>query len=218
MISIDVQIHCVQEGIIRKLNQHLGWGPAPVEGEVGETVWSLMHADPSLTGREVADMVLTRFQMQEAGGNVDDVVDVLDDCFLPADQEKILRAVAARNEQSRVATEMRSTTLSTYERVLKGLPADVRKAGEAQRKKKLEAESKEQKSKDREIGRFYSKVGQDVESVWKAALPSKAHAYTDSYNGRWRLSYKTNGPTCARSISWTTKGTKQAASEARTTD
>lgn len=217
---VDIPLHrrlqkkSLQEGIIRKLNKHLGLKPTPVDGEIGETVWSMLHGDSSLTANETANLVINRFQVQEVGSNLGEVADILDDCFLPGDQEKILRAVASKNKESQIATEVRATCMSTYKAVLNALPADVKKRGEAERKKKEAAEAKEQKTMQREINRSYDKVNENVEKVWKTVLPPKAKAYTDEYNGRWRLSYITNGPTCQRSISWSTKGSKKAAGEA----
>ena len=170
----------------------------------------MMHADSSLTATEVADRVLSRFQIQEVGGNVGDVADVLDDCFLPADQEKILREVAARNQEARVATETRTACRTTYVEVLKALPAELKKAGEKERKKKELAEKQAAKTFETKIQRSYGKVHHDFEQVMKNALPAAAKAWTDQLNGRWRLTYKTMHCVCARSISWTMLGTKKS--------
>ena len=173
-----------------------------------------MHADSTLTVNEVGDRVLGRFQIQEVSGNVGDVADVLDDCFLPADQEKILREVATRNQQSRVATETRAACQTTYVEVLKALPADLKKSGEKERKKKERAEKQAAKSQETKIQRSYGIVETNFEQVMKSALPTAAKAWTDHFNGRWRLSYRTMHASPARSISWTAMGTKRAAAEA----
>jgi hypothetical protein len=96
------------------------------------------------------------------------------------------------------------------------LKVDKQKEGDAIRKtmaKDMEAQAKALESRYR---RLFSNPSANADDYVKACLPPNASAYTDTFNGRWRLTYKCGGTKLCRSISWTVIGDRAAAAKALT--
>lgn len=64
--------------------------------------------------------------------------------------------------------------------------------------------------------RLFSNPSANADDYVRACLPPNASAYTDTFNGRWRLTYKCGGTKLCRSISWTAIGDRAAAVKALT--
>ena len=211
----------VPEWGLRRLAEVKGW-PAEVEATGHDednrlAVVCLLSLEPTLTREDVVDRLLFRQDVASWSSEVDelDLIEVVRDTMLAADQDVALQQIAKRKAARETAVEIRRRVSQTFEAVAKTFASrpEYKKAAGARKAKEKQIQQR-QKDHAAAIKRCYATLSSDIDEAVKVGVPAAVRVYRDDYNGRWRLTYSTSWAHATRSISWTAVGSKNAAAEA----
>ena len=221
-VPVDLLTHHVLNGFInigeatlRKLAQSQDWSEfgslSGVPEEMSLVAHCMLNLSPGMLKEDFVDRVLAREQSQKYADDFleEDMAALIKDTMLPADQEKALHAVRPSVKDK---SQLRDSAVKVFDHAIKRLPKEKRLEGDAVRKEFQKQDMKRSREAEKRVRNIFAKPTSSADEILKACLPTLGHAYTDEFNGRWRLSYRWPGMSFTRSVSWTCVGDRKAAS------
>ena len=221
-VPVDLLTHHVLNGFsnigeatLRKLAQSQDWSEfgslSGVPEEMSLVAHCMLNLSPGMLKEDFVDRVLAREQSQKYADDFleEDMAALIKDTMLPADQEKALHAVRPSVKDK---SQLRDSAVKVFDHAIKRLPKEKRLEGDAVRKEFQKQDMKRSREAEKRVRNIFAKPTASADEILKACLPTLGHAYTDEFNGRWRLSYRWPGMSFTRSVSWTCVGDRKAAS------
>lgn len=204
----------ISEATLRKLAKSQDWSEfgslSGVPKEMSLVAHCMLNLSPGMLKEDFVDRVLAREQSQKYATDFleEDMAALIRDTLEPEDQEKALNAVRPDVKDKSL---LRDSAGKVFDHAIKRLPKNKRDQGDATRKEFQKQDTKRSREAEKRARNIFAKPTSSADEILKACLPTLGHAYTDQFNGRWRLSYRRPGMSLTRSISWTAVGDRKAA-------